>query len=52
MAPEFWIKREKQDGVYDSDGVGKDVQNIHCVLEVKFLAAVAEILNKPHNLVR
>lgn len=50
MAPEFRVVDEEQNGVYDGHAVCEDVQNIHHVLEMRFLVAVAEILNKPHDL--
>lgn len=45
MAPEFRVVDEEQNGVCDGQAICEDVQDIHGVFEVKFLVAVAEILN-------
>ena len=45
MAPEFRVVDEEQNGVCDGHAICEDVQDIHGVFEVKFLVAVAEILN-------
>ena len=45
MASEFRVVGEEQNGVYDGHTICEDVQDIHCVSEVKFLVTIAEILN-------